>query len=423
MASKFGYVYSDPQLTSSEWACATDNDTITGSFTNVPYGTYCRNLDGTNDDTFASESIEVCKWTARRLGHPVMQLEFNSSSIYAMFEESVSEYSQHINNYNIKNWMWNQYASNDKSNMTGSISGSFTGNSEPQHPHLGITSVLSDQYGTVANIGGEVTMYSASIDLVDGVQEYDLQTAFSSSVADTNLSGSVNKRIEIQKVLHGPRSAVSRFWDPFIGTFDQRMMLDQFGFASYAPSTTFMLRPIYYDVLRAQAIETSDYIRRSNYSFHVVNNRVKIFPRPDSDDAGNKIWFHYYIKDDLDSTTKDHTQGKVTDPSNVPYKFITYSSVNAAGRQWIRKFCLALSKELLGIIRSKYASMPLPNGEVALDGESLKAEGREEKSQLLEELKEFLESVSLTEKAKAEAEEAEAALQVLNKSPLEIFMG
>ena len=67
--------------------------------------------------------------------------------------------------------------------------------------------------------------------------------------------------------------------------------------------------------------------------------------------------------------------------------------------------------------------MPLPNGEVALDGEALKAEGREEKSQLLEELKEFLESVSVTEKAKAEAEEAEAALQVLNKSPLGIWMG
>jgi len=84
---------------------------------------------------------------------------------------------------------------------------------------------------------------------------------------------------------------------------------------------------------------------------------------------------------------------------------------------------LALSKELLGIIRSKYASMPLPNGEVALDGEALKSEGREEKVQLLEELKEFLESVSLTEKAKAEAEEAEAAQQVLQKSPLGIWLG
>jgi len=398
VASKFGFIYSDPTA---------------GASGSTPYGIY------DNDTTFATESIQVCKWVAKRLGHPIMQLEFNSGSIWAMFEESTSEYSQHINNYNIKNWMWNSYGSDDR------ISGSMgTGSVEPQHPHMGITSVLSDQYGVSANVGGDVTMHSSSITLADGTQEYDLQTAFSASVADsTELSASAEKRIEIQRVFHGPRAAVARFWDPFIGTFDQRMMLDQFGFASYAPSTTFTLRPIYYDVLRAQAIETSDYIRRSNYSFHVVDNKVRIFPRPDADDAGNKIWFHYYIKDELKSNTKSYSQGKVTDPSNVPYKFITYTEINSSGRQWIRKMTLALSKELLGIIRSKYASMPLPNGEVALDGEALKSEGREEKVQLLEELKEFLESVSLTEKAKAEAEEAEAAQQVLQKSPLGIWLG
>ena len=129
------------------------------------------------------------------------------------------------------------------------------------------------------------------------------------------------------------------------------------------------------------------------------------------------------LRDDINKTTQDYTKNKVTDPSNAPYHFLTYSEINSAGRQWIRKYTLALSKELLGIIRSKYASMPLPNGEVALDGESLKSEGREEKAQLLEEMKEFLESVSLTEKSKAEAEEADANQQVLNKSPLGIWIG
>ena len=418
MASKFGYLYSDPVITSSQWACATGSGGST-DYINVPYGTYCSGSGGVTDNTFASESVDVCKWVARRLGHPVMQLEFNSGSIYAMFEEGVSEYSQHINNYNIKNWMWNSYGSDTR---LDSGSGASTGKIEPNHPHMGITSVLSDQYGTFANVGGDATLHSGSITLVEGQQEYDMQSAYSASFAGqgTNITG---KRLEIQRVFHQSRAAMSRFWDPFIGTFDQRMMLDQFGFASYAPSTTFTLRPIYYDVLRAQAIETSDYIRRSNYSFHIVNNKVRIFPRPDAGDGGNKVWFQYYIKDELESNTRDFTKGKATDPSNVPYKFITYSEVNSSGRQWIRKMTLALSKELLGIIRSKYASMPLPNGEVALDGEALKAEGREEKQQLLEELKEFLESVSLTEKAKAEAEEAEAAMQVLQKSPLGIWLG
>ena len=129
------------------------------------------------------------------------------------------------------------------------------------------------------------------------------------------------------------------------------------------------------------------------------------------------------MRQDVTDVTKSVNNSKVSDPSNIPYKFITYSEINSAGRQWIRKYTLALSKELLGIIRSKYASMPLPNGDVSMDGESLKAEGREEKVQLLDELKEFLESVSLTEKTKAEAEEADANQQVLAKAPLGIYIG
>ena len=399
MADKFQYTYEDP---SSYTAGST------------PHGLY----DGDTD--FKSDVINVTQWCARRLGHPVMQLEFNSSSIFTMFEESISEYSTHINNYNIKNWMWNSYGSE---NTGSNFSDTGSTNSAVKRPRLGITSVISDQYGEVVGVGGDATMYSASVSLVSGKQEYDLQSAFSASVADSSLSGSANKRIIIQQVFNPPRAAITRFWDPFIGTYDQRMMLDQFGFASYAPSTTFMLRPIYYDVLRASAIETSDYIRRSNFSFLVNNNKVRIFPKPGGSDNGNNLWFYYYIKEEVDTLTKDYDENKVSDPSNVPYKFLKYEEINSSGRQWIRKFTLALSKELLGIIRSKYASLPLPNGEVAMDGESLKAEGREEKQLLLEEIKEFLDSVSVTEKAKAEAEEAEAAQRVLNKAPLVIFVG
>ena len=150
---------------------------------------------------------------------------------------------------------------------------------------------------------------------------------------------------------------------------------------------------------------------------------MRIFPRPDSTDSGDKIYFHYYVKDDKQGTTRTYTNSKVSDPSNIPYKFITYEEINAAGRNWIRKFTLALSKELLGIIRSKYASMPLPNGEVSLDGEALKAEGREEKSLLLEELNNFLEAVSLSERSRQEQEQADAQQQVLNKAPLKIYIG
>ena len=380
----------------------------------TPYGIYDA------DKSFVSESVNVCKFVARRLGHPVMQLEFNSSSIYAMFEESVSEYSQQINQYNMKNWLWEQYGATDKvsgsgySNTSENLMG--TGSVDPTSPHMGSSVFLSKQYGQEAEVGGDVTLKSGSITMVANKQEYDLQTDWG------NVSES-NKRIEIRKVYNMGPSAITRFYDPFAGSFEQRQMLDAFGFGNVSPAVSFILRPISYDIARAQAIETNDKIRKSNYSFELINNQLRIFPRPGTSDAGNKLWFQYYVRDERVDTTRDWTKETVTDPSNVPYKFLTYEQINAHGRQWIRKYCLALSRELLGIIRSKYASMPVPGGEVNLDGEALKAEGREEKNQLVDELKEFLESVSLTNKAREEQEQAEANQQVLNKAPLGIYIG
>jgi len=368
-----------------------------------------------DDNTFKTDAVNVTKWVAKRLGHPVMQLEFNSGSIYATFEESISEYSTHINNYNIKNWMWNSYGA--EARESGSVY-SETGTSEPKHPNnMGTTFTLSEQYGQAAGVGGDVDLHTGSITLSADQQMYDLQT---DATVGSDHSGS---RLEIQRVFNYGPNAITRFYDPFAGAFDQRSMLDSFGFGNVSPAVSFIMRPVSFDIARAQAIETSDKIRKSAYSFELINNKLRIFPRPKSTDAGDKIYFQYYARNEIGTTTKSYTTDKVSDPSNVPYKFIRYENINSSGRQWIRKFTLALSKELLGIIRSKYASMPLPNGEVALDGDALKTEGREEKTQLLEEMKEFLDSVSLTEKSKAEAEEADANQQVLNKSPLGIWIG
>ena len=400
--SKFGYIYSDPSSIHE----------VTGS---TPYGIYDA------DVSFVSESLQVCKWTARRLGHPVMQLEFNSGSIYACFEESVSEYSLHINNYNIKNWLWESYGADNKISGSGygnqSSQTMGTGSASVTRGHLGSTFYLSKQYGEAVNIGGELTLHSGSVTLSGSQQVYDLQT-------ESSISGSHSgKRIEIQRIFNQGPSAMTRFYDPFAGSFEQRQMLDSFGFGNVSPAVSFVMRPISYDITRAQAIETNDFVRKSQYSFELVNNKLRLFPRPKDVDAGDKVYFQYYVRDEQVSTTRDSTSNKVTDPSNVPYKFITYTEINAPGRQWIRKFTLALAKELLGIIRSKYASLPIPGGEVTMDGESLKAEGREEKTALLEELKEFLESVTLTEKAKAEQEQAEANSVVLARAPLQIYIG
>ena len=373
----------------------------------TPYGTY------DNDSTFQTDIVSVTKWCAKRLGFPVLQLEIPSGSIYACFEESVNEYSQHINNYNIKNWMWEQYG--EKSRISGSLS---TGSSNPVTPTLGPSVTLSDKYGQIVGLSETYDLKKGSITLSGSNQDYDLQGLW----ADVSESG---KRIEVQRVFNHAPSSITRFYDPYAGTFDQRQLLDAFGFGNVSPAISFVLKPISYDLARANAIETSDLVRKSAYSFELHNNNLRIFPKPVTGDTGEKIYFEYYVKDDIRNTNNVSAslQGGVSDPSNVPYKFITYNSINQPGRQRIRKYTYAVAKELLGIIRSKYSSMPIPDGEVTLDGEALKTEGREEKQQLLEELREFLESVSLTEKLKAEAEEANAQQEVLAKAPLPIFVG
>jgi len=390
---KLDYAYSDP------------TSFVSGSQT--PYGTYDA------DSTFQTDILSVTKWVARRLGFPVLQLEIPSGSIYACFEESINEYSSHINNYNIKNWMWEQYG--EKNRISGSLG---TGSANPVTPTNGPSVQLSEKYGQMSNLGGNVDLKKGYITLTGSKQDYDLQDVW----AQVSESG---KRIEVQRVFNHQPSSITRFYDPYAGSFDQRQLLDAFGFGNVSPAISFVLKPISYDLARANAIETSDLVRKSAYSFELHNNNLRIFPNPLTSDDGERIWFEYYVKDDVKNTNNisGSMQGGVSDPSNVPYKFITYSSINASGRQWIRKFTAALAKELLGIIRSKYSSMPIPDAEITLDGEGLKAEGREEKTQLLEELKEFLESVSLTEKLKAEAEEANAQQEVLAKAPLPIYIG
>jgi hypothetical protein len=318
--------------------------------------------------------------------------------------------------------MWEHYGSTNRQSGSGfgTVSQSEamgTGSHEPEAPHMGSTFLLSEQYGEAVNVGGGITLHTGSITLTSSKQVYDLKT-------ESNISSShLSKRVEVQRVFSQPPAAVSRFYDPFAGTYDNIELLDSFGFGNVSPAVSYILRPISYDLARANAIETNDLIRKSAYSFELINNKLRIFPEPKSGDAGDKIYFHYYLKEDKQGTTRDYTTNKVSDPSNIPYKFLTYNEINAPGRNWIRRMTLALSKELLGIIRSKYASMPLPNGDVSLDGEGLKAEGREEKAELLEELKEFLESVSLAEGSRKEQEVAEAQQQVLNKAPLKIYIG
>jgi hypothetical protein len=202
-------------------------------------------------------------------------------------------------------------------------------------------------------------------------------------------------------------------------------MLDGFGFGSYSPAITFVLQPIYADLLRIQAIEFNDQIRKSAYSFEIRNNQLRVFPIPTE---SGSLWIEYVKTSDRDNPLKTRHSGSnddsvVSDYSNVNYDFMVYSNINDVGKQWIRKYGFALSKELLGIVRSKYGTIPIPNSEVSLDGDTLRAEATAEKEQLIEQLRENLEQTSRKALMEAQRDESDFQQETLRKVPYPIYTG
>ena len=370
---------------------------------NTPFSLY------DTDSDFQSDAPKFASWCAKRLGYPIMSIEMQDSQFYACFEESISEYSSQVNAFNIRENLLH-------------LKGQPTGSSN-NVTHKRVTSnfgrviELSEQYGTEAGVGGSVDMKSGSIDVVSGSQTYDLQTLWG-AVSESN------KRMEIRRVYYEASPAVVRYFDPYAGTgAGSYNMLDSFGWGNMTPAVQFMRMPIYADLLRVQAIEFNDQVRKSGHSFELVNNKVRIFPNPQEN---YKLHFQYFLKEDKNTPFVD-TAGNglytVSDSSNVPYQNMLYSNINDVGKQWIRKYGLALSKELLGIIRSKYGSIPIPNAETNLDGDTLRSEASAEKEALISQLREDLEASSRKQMMENDSEEATRLQEKLNKVPLPIFVG
>ena len=200
-------------------------------------------------------------------------------------------------------------------------------------------------------------------------------------------------------------------------------MIDGFGWGNMTPAVQFMMMPIYADILRMQAIEFNDQIRKSTHTFELRNNKLRIFPNPTEDYT---LWFEYLLKEDRDNPIQTQYSGSanvVSDYSNVPYDNMEYQFINDVGKQWIRKYGLALTKELLGMIRSKYGSIPVPNAETTLDGDTLRGEAATEKEFLITQLRENLEASSRKMMLEADSEESTRVQEKLNKVPLPIYIG
>ena len=379
------------------------------SFTSgdTPWGLY------DEDSTFSSHADKFSSWAARRLGYPITAVELTSGSFYACFEESVSEYSAQVNQFNIKDNLLSLKGQSTGSNLT--------------HKRLSNTMgeqiFLSETYGSEAGVGGQVEVYTNKITLSQSVQEYDLNEL----IADLSGSGaSTGGSIEVKRVFYESDPAITRYFDPYAGTGQQtNNMLDAFGFGGSSPAITFMLQPVYADLLRVQAIEFNDQVRKSAYSFEIRNNKLKIFPTWTSDSTGS-MFIEWSRVDDRDNVLRTRYSGSadtISDISNAPYDNMKYGHINDVGKQWIRKYGLALSKELLGMVRSKYGTIPIPNSEVSLDGETLRAEATAEKETLIEQLREMLDQTSQRALLEADQEASEHLQSKLNKVPIPIYIG
>ena len=281
-------------------------------------------------------------------------------------------------------------------------------------PTIGRNIQLAEQYGTEAGVGGTVDFKSGSIAITSGSQVYDLN----SLIGEASESGNA---IEVRKVYYEASPAVTRYFDPYAGTGDGSYnMLDSFGWGNNSPAVQFMMMPMYADLLKVQAIEFNDQIRKSAYSFELVNNKLRIFPNPTDNYT---LHLRYLVKKDRDSTLQGTTDGVITDFSNAPFDNMTFANINDVGKQWIKKYALALCKELLGSIRSKYASLPIPNAETTLDGDTLRTEAATEKEQLVEQLREMLDQTSRKALLEADKDEAEFLQEKLAKVPYPIYIG
>ena len=372
----------------------------------TPFGLY------DTDTVFQSDADKVAEFAAKKLGYPITDIEMQANQFFACFEEATTEYSAQVNQFRIRETMLDV-----KGYSTGS---SFTG--KEITPTLGPQIAIAENYGTEAGSGGNVTYKSGSITLVADRQNYDLQALW----ATDNESGN---RIVVTKVHYEATPAITRFFDPYVGTgAGSQQMLDGFGWGNYSPGINFLLMPVFADALRIQAIEFNDQIRKSAYSFQLHNNQLKLFPRPGSSDAGEKVWFEYYVEGERNDPLRTNDQGGngvgvISDYSNVPLTNLTYKEINSVGKQWIWKYAAALAKELLGAIRSKYGSIPIPNSEVSLDGTTLKSEAATEKEYLITQLRETLEATSRQRQLEMKREESENLQQSLNRVPLKIYIG
>ena len=373
------------------------NGTATFSAGDTPFGFY------DSDSDFQADAEKVAKFCGTRLGYPLMDVELQNESFFACFEEAVSTYGNEVFQYKIReNYL----------NLEGSTTGSAV-NNKLIEPTLNRVVQIAKNYGTEAEVGGYTTSHTGSLAVSKSVQEYDLDKW----ATDNGIDGG----IEIRRVFYDAPPAILRYFDPYAGTgTGVQSLMDAFDFGSYSPGVNFLLMPASYDILKTQAIEFNDQIRRSTYTFELINNQLRIFPIPKK---AYNLRFEYYKLDDKKVVNPNSSLGLVTNVAEVPYENPVYQQINSVGRQWIFRYTLALAKELLAYIRGKYSTLPVPGSEATLNQADLLSDARTEKTDLITNLREMLDQTSRQAQLERKANESENLRKTLSDVPYTIYIG
>lgn len=397
----------------------------------VPFGMY------TGSAGFISGASAQVAYTYKKLGGDVVDIELTPSNVYAAYEEAVLEYSYIVNMHQGKNVL-----SDALGNTTGTfdhkgdlISGPVSGNLRYPRFQVSYAKKIGDSMAALGGFGGTLPQYSASFQPKPNVQDYDLYSIISSSSGTgTNDRGDTvpfadkvdGKRIIVTKVFYKSPRAMWRFYGYYggINTVGNASTYGQF-----ADDSTFEVIPTWQNKLQAMMYEDSIYTRTSHFSYEIIDNKLRLYPNPANwNPYGDKdrMWVRFYVEDydvfTANAAYYDGVEG-VNNLNTLPFDNLPYKNINSIGKQWIRKYCLALCKEMLGQIRGKFTTIPIPGESVTLNHSELLSQAKEEQQQLKDKLAEMLKEVEYKELVKYDSESADATQNIFRNSPLPIFVG
>jgi len=368
----------------------------------TPFGFYDNQID------FQVDADKVVTYVSRRLGYPIMDVELQDLNFYAAFEDAVTTYGNELYAYKVRE----NYLSIEGSPTASNL------NHELITPNFASVVRYTEQYGEEAGTGGTTTWYTGSVPVTAGQQDYDLKTWASESLGLDN-----KDFIEVKRIFYEATPAIVKFFDPYAGTGTGMVnMMDTFGWGNYSPAINFVMMPLSFDMQKIQAIEMSDQVRRSQYSFELINNNLRIFPIPQ---RSGSMHIQYIKLSERNNPISKYPEGQynVTNVSNVNYCNPDYCEINSIGRSWIFDYTLAICKEILGYIRGKYTQVPIPGAETTLNQSDLLTAATSEKEALVTRLREYFDETSRSNLLAVKASEAESLQKIEAAVPYPIYIG